>query len=137
MQGKKEKISHFLKKKHQFSKLKEKNVALRLLEFQEQFMISNTFLRNWIKSQKTGAKDKYIIPLGNLFNKISFQNQKLIMFLVTFTLLLFDSGVCLPFKTNKNKEFCELKRNTKLNTRKSFRKYHLDLYKSIYYVHDS
>ena len=51
---------------------------------------------------KTGSIGKFLIPMENLKNKFHFRNQKSITVFETLTLLLFNSGVCLPF--NKGNE---------------------------------
>ena len=48
--------------------------------------------------EKTGSIGIAFISLGNLITYFHFRNLKSI---VTFTILLFDSGVCLPFN-NRN-----------------------------------
>ena len=62
----------------------------------------DTFLIKLTQFEKTGSIGKCFIPLGDLKIKFQFQNQKTITFFVTFTLLLFDEGVLLPF--NKGNE---------------------------------
>ena len=77
-------------------------MALKLFEFVEQF-ISDNFLLRLTGFEKTGSIGKTFISLGNLIINFHFRNLK------TITFLLFDSGVCLPFK---NENALTLKRNS-------------------------
>ena len=47
--------------------------------------------------EKTGSIDNTCIPLEIQENKVHIWNYKSLNFFVTFAILLFDSGVCLPF----------------------------------------
>ena len=89
-------------------------MASKLFEIVEQFMM-DTFLLKLPQFEKTGSIRKIFISLGNLLINFHFQNWKLIAFFVTFALLLFDSGVCLPFR---NGDGLNLKRNHKSNHKK-------------------
>ena len=71
-------------------------MALKLFEFVEKLMM-DTFLLKLTQFEKTGSIRTTFISLGNLIIYFHFRNQKSITFFVTFTFLLFDSGVCLPF----------------------------------------
>ena len=51
--------------------------------------------------EKTVSIGKTFISLGNLIVNFHFRNKKSITFFETFTLLLLDRGVSLPFN-NKN-----------------------------------
>ena len=73
-------------------------IPLNLFENEEQRMM-RTFSINLTQFEKTGSKFKIFISLRNLKIKFQFRNQKRITFLVTFTRLLFDNGVC--FSLNK------------------------------------
>ena len=90
-------------------------MPLKLVEFREQFM-AGAFLIKLTEFEKTGSIDKIFISLGNLIIKFRFQNKNLIIFIVTFTFLLFVKGVSLPF--NEGNEL-NLKRNQKSNRNKS------------------
>ena len=70
-------------------------MTLKLFEFVEQLMM-DTF-KKITQFEKTGSIRKTFISLGNLIINIHFRNQKSITFFVTFKLLLFDSGLRLPF----------------------------------------
>ena len=78
-----------------------KKIPLELFEMEEQLMM-RTFSINLTQFEKTGSISKIFISLKNLKIKFHFQNQKRITFLVTFTRLLFDNGVC--FSLNKAME---------------------------------
>ena len=69
--------------------------ALKLFEFVEQFEM-DTLLLKLTQYEKTGSIGFTFISLENLIINFHVRNQKSITFFVTFTLLLFDSGVCLP-----------------------------------------
>ena len=56
----------------------------------------DTFLLKLTQFEKTKSISKAFISLGNLIINFHFLNLNSITFFVTFTLLLFDSGVCLP-----------------------------------------
>ena len=86
----------------------------KLFEFQEQFMV-DTFLLKLTQFEKTGSMDKTFISLGNLIINLHFRNKKSITFFVSFTLLLFDSGVSLPFSNGNALNF----KNDKSNSEKS------------------
>ena len=90
-------------------------MALELFKFAEKIRMDNFSLKV-TQFEKTGSIGKTFISLGNLIINLHFRNQKSITFFVTFTLLLFDSGVCLPF--NKRNEL-NLKRNHKPNREKT------------------
>ena len=66
--------------------------------------------------EKTGSKRRDSIALGNLIIKDHIRNLKSIAFFVSFTLLLLDNGVCLPFN---NGNALDLERNPKSNREKS------------------
>ena len=57
-----------------------------------------------IKFEKTGSIGKFFLPLENPKTKFTF--------FVTFTFLLFDSGVCLPFKKGNELNLKEIKSET-------------------------
>ena len=86
-------------------------MALRLFEFVEQFML-DTFSLKSSQFEKTGS---ILFSLRNLIINFHFRNQKSITFFVTFTLLLFDSGVCLPFN---NGNALNLKKKSPVKPRK-------------------
>ena len=73
-------------------------MVLKLFEVVEQFLIGHFSLLNLSKFEKTGLIRLTFISLGNLIINFHFRNQKSITFFVTFTLSLFDSGVCLHVK---------------------------------------
>ena len=89
-------------------------MALKLLKFVEQFMM-DTFLLKLTQFEKTGSIGISFISLGNLIINFQFRNEKFIKFFVNFTILLFDSGVCLPFN---NRKALNLKINEKSNRKK-------------------
>ena len=93
-------------------------MALKLFEFVEQF-IMNTFLIKLTQFEKTGSIGKTSISLGNLITNFHFRNLKSITCFVTFTLLLFDIGVCLPLN---NGNALNLKRKLKSNSEKKTNK---------------
>ena len=66
--------------------------------------------------EKTGLIFKLFIWLGNVKIKIHFRNKKSITFFASFPILLFDSGVCLPFY--KGNEL-NLKKKPKVKPRKN------------------
>ena len=66
--------------------------------------------------EKTGSIPKSFISLGNLIINFHFRNQKSITFDVTFTFLLFDRGVCLPFN---NGNALNLKKKVQVKPRKT------------------
>ena len=76
-------------------------MALKLFEFLLMAgvkTITLVFFDKPTKFEKTGSIGKNFISLGNsMIIKFHFQNYKLITFFVTFTVLLFDNGVCLSF----------------------------------------
>ena len=76
----------------------------------------DTFLMKLTLFQKAELIGKTFIALDISTIKFHFQNKKPIRFFATFTLLLFDRVVCLPF--NKRNEL-NLKRNQKSNHEKS------------------
>ena len=86
-------------------------MALKLFEFVEQSMM-DTLMLKLTQFEKTGPTGITFISLGSQIINFHFQNQKSITFFVTFTLLLFDSGVCLPFNNGNGLNF---KRNHKSN----------------------
>ena len=69
------------------------------------------FLIKIMQFEKTGSISKIFNSPRNL--KIKFHFRKSITFFMTFTILLFDSGVCLPFNQEKD---LNLKRNQKSNS---------------------
>ena len=71
-------------------------MAVKLFEFVEQFMMV-TFLLKLTQFEKTRSICRTFISLGILIINFHFRNKKSITFFVTFTILLFYSGVCLPF----------------------------------------
>ena len=79
-------------------------MALKLFQFVENNLI-----------EKTGSIRKNFISVGYLIILFHFRNQKSITFFVTFTLLLFDSGVYFPFS---NGNALNLKMNHKSNREK-------------------
>ena len=66
-------------------------------------------------TQETGSIGTTFISLRNLIINFRFRNKKSITFFVTFTLLLSNSGVCLPFN---DENALNLKRNHKSNREK-------------------
>ena len=89
-------------------------MTLKLFQFEEQFMID--FFVKFTQIEKTGSTRKTFFSLGNLIINFHFQNQKSITFFVTFTVLLFDSGVCHPFN---NGNALNLKKITSQTAKKS------------------
>ena len=75
-------------------------MSLKVFEFVEQFMMK-TFLFELTHYEITGSIRETLISLENLIINFHFRNLKSIMFFVTFTLFLFDSGVFPPFN-NEN-----------------------------------
>ena len=75
-------------------------MALKLFEIVAQFMM-NTFLLKLTQFEKTGSVGEAFNLLGNLIINFNFGNEKSITFSIIIQILLFDSGVCLPFN-NKN-----------------------------------
>ena len=65
-------------------------------------MIGTFFLIKLTQFEKTGSIGKFFISQENLKNKFHFRNWQSITLFVTFTLPLFDRGVCFPF--NKKNE---------------------------------
>ena len=89
-------------------------MALKLFEFVEQFLM-DTYLLKTTQFKKTGSKGKTFISLRTLIINFHFRNEKPTTFFVNYTLLLFDSGVCLPFN---NRNAMNLKINHKSNREK-------------------
>ena len=91
-------------------------MASQLFEFLEQLMI-DTILIKLTQFEKTGfIGNIFFISQGNSKIKFHLRNKKPITFFVTFTLLLFDSGLCLPLSTGNE---LNLKRNQKSNRKKN------------------
>ena len=65
--------------------------------------------------EKTGSIGKTFVSLGNLIINFHFRNRKSITFFGTFTILLFDSGVCLPFNNRNAMNLKKIKRQTAKN----------------------
>ena len=61
-------------------------------------VLEDTFLLKWTQFEKIRSISKTFVSLGNLINNFQFRNLKSITFLVTFTILLFNIGVCPRFK---------------------------------------
>ena len=59
--------------------------------------VMNAFVLKLTQIEKTDSIGKTFITLGNLIINFHFRNKKSTTFLKTLTLLLFDSGVCLPY----------------------------------------
>ena len=78
-----------------------KKMALKLFEFVKQFMMDSFFWLKLAQFEKTGSIRITFISQRNLIITCHFRNEKSITFFVTFTLLLFDSGVCFP-SNNQN-----------------------------------
>ena len=78
--------------------------------------MTDTFLFKVTLSEKTGSIGKTFISLGNLIINFHFRNQKSITIFVTFTILVIDKGVFLPFN---NGNALDLKRNHESNREKS------------------
>ena len=76
-----------------------------------------TFLIKLTQFDETGPKGIILISLGYLIIKFHFRKKKSITFFVTFTLFLFDSGVCLSVR--KGNEL-NLKINQKSNRKNKF-----------------
>ena len=95
-------------------------MALKLFELVEQFMM-NTLLLKLTQFEKTGSVHRIFISLGNLIINFHFRNQKSITFFQTFTLLLFESGVCFPFNKrnalNLTRNHKSNRENSKLSTK--------------------
>ena len=72
----------------------------------------DTFLLKLTQFEKTGSISINFLSLENLTINFHFRKNKSITFFVTFTILLFDSRVCLPF--NNGNEL-NLKINRKSN----------------------
>ena len=114
-------------------------MALKLFEFVAQFM-KDTFLLKLTQFEKTGSIRKTFISLGYLIINFHFRSRSP----VSFTIFLFDSGVCLPFQQWK---CTELKKKSQVKPRKikiereqiktflKKTKNQQDLYKSLHYVH--
>ena len=64
----------------------------KLLAFHEQIMASICPTK-FTKFEKTRAKGKNFVSLGNLKVGFHFRNKKSITYFVTLSLFLFDSGV--------------------------------------------
>ena len=90
-------------------------MPIKLVEIVET-IYHGLFLLKLTKFEKTGSIGKTFISLGNLTTNFHFQNKKLITFFVTFTILLFDSGVCLPFN---NRNALKLKNKSQEKTAKN------------------
>ena len=71
-------------------------MALKLFELVEQLMM-DTFLLKLTQFEKTGLIRKTFTTLVNVIINFHFRNQNSITFFMAFTILLFDSAVCLPF----------------------------------------
>ena len=78
--------------------------------------MGNNFQIKFTQIEKTVSTSKLFISLGILKIKLYFETRSWSHVFVTFTILLFDSGVCLPF--NQESEL-NLKRNQNSNRKKS------------------
>ena len=109
---KQEKNGHVRWKNFNFWFLNLKKYALRAI------WISRTTSYWWFfGSRKLDQLVKLFISLGNLITNLHFRNSKSITFFATFTILLFDSGICL---LNKEIEVSleKIKRKSNLETSK-------------------